>query len=37
MRAIDLIKSITFSGVDADDLSVVTQYKNQKIRRIYQG
>lgn len=31
MRAKDLIKSITFSGVDADDLSVITQYKNQKL------
>lgn len=31
MRAIDLIKSITFSGVDADSLSVVTQYKNQEL------
>lgn len=31
MRAKDLIKSITFSGVDANDLSVITQYKNQKL------
>ena len=31
MNATDLIKSITFSGVDADDLSVITQYKNQDL------
>ena len=31
MRAADLIKSITFSGVDTDNLSVVSQYKNQEL------
>lgn len=31
MKAIDLIKSITFSGVDADNLSVITQYRNQEL------
>lgn len=31
MRAPDLIKSITVSGVDTDDLSIVTQYKNQEL------
>lgn len=31
MRAIDLIKSITFSGVDTDNLNVVSQYKNQEL------
>lgn len=37
MNATDLIKSITFSGVDADDLSVITQYKNQKLDVFIKG
>lgn len=31
MKALDLIKSITVSGFNTDDLSVVTQYKNQEL------
>ena len=37
MNATDLIKSITFSGVDADNLSVITQYKNQKLDVFIKG
>ena len=37
MKALDLIKSITVSGLDSDDLSVVTQYKNQKLDVFIKG